>query len=168
MTAISLNGTPMHTYGDLPLVGNKAPDFTMTRADLSEVRLSDCIDKKVILNIFPSLDTPVCAAAMIKFNELAALKDNLIILCVSIDLPFAQKRFCNTEHLDNIIPVSIFRNTEFGKTYGMQIIDGPLAGLLSRAVVLIDQNGTITYTQQLKKIEDEPDYQALMSKVATS
>lgn len=163
MTTITLKGNPIHTAGQLPAVGTKAPTFTFTRADLSEIRLNDCAGKTVILNIFPSLDTQTCGLSVVKFNELAASNKNVLVLCVSADLPFAQQRFCMEKHLENVVPVSIFRNTDFGKTYGVMITDGPLAGLLSRAVVIIDAHGNVVYTQQVPEIVNEPDYQDALS-----
>lgn len=163
MTTITLKGNVINTSGKLPAIGSKAPDFTMTRTDLSELRLSDTLGKETILNIFPSLDTGVCAAAMKRFNDIASNHKDILILCVSADLPFAQKRFCVAEHLDNVVAVSIFRNTDFGKTYGVQIIDGPLAGLLSRAVVVLDKDGMVTYTEQVGEIADEPNYDAALN-----
>lgn len=168
MTTITLKGTPINTIGKLPAIGTQAPDFTMTREDLSEIRLHDCLGKKTILNIFPSLDTPTCATAVKRFNDIANQQPNLIVLCVSADLPFAQKRFCAVEHLKNVVPVSIFRNTDFGKLYGVQIIDGPLAGLLSRAVVVLDEKGKVIYTEQVKELADEPDYTAVLKSINAS
>lgn len=163
MTTITLQGNALHTIGTLPAVGTQAPDFTLTRTDLSELRLHDCLGKKTILNIFPSLDTPTCAAAMKRFSEIASAHPELLILCISADLPFAQKRFCVAEHLANVVPVSIFRNTEFGQNYGVRITDGPVAGLLSRAVVVLDEKGKVIYTEQVKELADEPNYQAALS-----
>lgn len=162
MATITLQGNPIHTVSELPAIGTKAPDFILTREDLSEIRLHDCLGKTTVLNIFPSLDTPTCATAMKHFNEIADKHKDLAILCVSADLPFAQKRFCSIEHLKNVMPVSTFRNPAFGKTYGALIIDGPLAGLLSRAIVVIDKNGAVIYTEQVKELADEPNYQAVL------
>lgn len=163
MATITLQGNTVHTYGDLPIVGSKAPDFEMTKNDLSEIRLSDCLGKCTILNIFPSLDTPTCAMAMKQFNKIAGQHNDVLVLCISADLPFAQKRFCKEEHLKNVVPVSIFRNSDFGKIYGVLITDGPLKGLLSRAVVVIDKHGKISYTEQVKEIAEEPDYQCVIN-----
>ncbi len=163
MATITFKGNPIHTIGQLPAVGTKAPDFILTRDDLSEIRLHDCHGKITILNIFPSLDTPTCAAAMKRFNQIALGHDDLLVLCVSADLPFAQKRFCTVEHLACVMPVSIFRNTAFGRVYGALIIDGPLAGLLSRAVIMLDKNGSIIYTEQVPEITNEPDYQSIIN-----
>ncbi len=163
MSTISLQGTPVHTIGTLPVVETAAPDFTVTRTDLSEVRLKNYHDKKIILNIFPSLDTSTCAAAMLRFNAIAQQFPDLLILCVSADLPFAQKRFCAAEHLDNVQPVSTFRHPSFGQDYGVLITDGPLTGLLARAVVIIDEHGKIIYTQLVNEITAEPDYDAVLA-----
>lgn len=162
MATVTLKGTPFHTMGELPAIGTQCPNFTLTRQDLGELRLSDCIGKKTILNIFPSLDTPTCATSVRRFNESAAQQPNLLVLCVSADLPFAQKRFCVTEHIDNVVPVSVFRNTDFGKHFGNLITDGPLAGLLARSIIAFDETGKITYTQLVTEIADEPDYDAAL------
>jgi thiol peroxidase len=163
MATITLKGKPIHTIGTLPTVGTQAPAFEMSREDLSEIRLNDCLGKTTVLNIFPSLDTPTCAAAMKRFNEIAEGHKNLIVLCVSSDLPFAQKRFCSIEHLKNVVPVSIFRNTDFGRNYGVVIIDSPLAGLLSRAIVVLDKLGKVIHTEQVQEMSDEPNYQAVLN-----
>src|SRR5579883_1927402 len=161
MASITLKGTPLNTCGELPAVGTHAPDFTVTKTDLSEIRLKNYLGKKIILNIFPSLDTPTCAAAMLKFNAIAEKLKDVLILCISADLPFAQKRFCAAEHMDNVQPVSAFRHPSFGQDYGVMITDGPLAGLLARSVIVLDEEGKVIYTQQVKEITEEPDYAAL-------
>lgn len=163
MATITLKGSPFQTSGQLPNVGSFAPDFTMTKDDLSEIRLSDCLEKEVVLNIFPSLDTPTCAAAMKMFNQIAEKHKDTLFLCISADLPFAQKRFCAAQHLSNVIPVSIFRNPDFGKHYGVLIQNGPLSGLLARAVVVIDETGKVKYHELVSEIANEPDYQAAIS-----
>lgn len=168
MTTITLKGSPVNTIGALPMIGTQAPDFTMTRDDLSEIRLHDCLGKMTVLNIFPSLDTPICAAAMKRFNEIASGHDDLIVLCISADLPFAQKRFCTAEHLKNIVPVSTFRNTDFGKTYGVTMTDSPLAGLLSRAIVVLDKQGKVIHTEQVKELATEPNYDAVLRCITSS
>lgn len=168
MTTITLKGTPINTIGTLPAIGTQAPDFTMTRDDLSEIRLHDCLGKTTVLNIFPSLDTPVCAAAVKRFNEIAAAHHNVMVLCISADLPFAQKRFCTVEHLTNVVPVSTFRNTNFGKTYGVAITDGPLAGLLSRAIIVMDKNGKVICAEQVTELTNEPDYDAVLRCITAS
>lgn len=163
MAAITLNGSILHTIGSLPVVGNQAPDFIVTKTDMSEIRLHNYKGKKIILNIFPSMDTPTCASAMHKFNDIASQFSEVMILCVSEDLPFAQKRFCANENLQNVQPVSVFRHPEFGQDYGVMIIDGPLTGVLSRAVVIIDEHGKVVYTEQVKELSDEPNYPDLFA-----
>lgn len=158
MTLIKFRGQPLHTVGSLPEVGTRAPNFTVTKTDLGELKLENYLGKKIVLNVFPSLDTPTCAAAMQRFNEIAEKSPNILILCISADLPFAQKRFCSAEHLANVVPASIFRHQQFGRDYGVAIAEGPLAGLLSRAIIVIDEYGKIIYTQQVPEITDEPNY----------
>ena len=148
----------MNTIGTLPAKGSIAPDFEATKGDLSTLKLSDLRGKRVVLNIFPSLDT----ATVRHFNADASKMDNTVVLCISEDLPFAQGRFCTTEGLKNVIPVSLFRSPEFGKAYGTVIVDGPMRGLQSRAVVVVDEEGKVVYTQQVEKIEDEPDYKSAL------
>lgn len=167
MAEISLNGTPLHTIGSLPVVGSQAPDFTVTNTDLGEIRLKNYLGKKIVLNIFPSLDTQTCASAMIKFNSIANDLNDSLILCISADLPFAQKRFCVAEHLSNVQPVSVFRHPKFGQDYGVTITDGPLAGLLARAVVVLDEHGKVIYTQLVSEITKEPDYQKMLVSLKT-
>lgn len=161
MATITLKGEKTNTIGSLPPLGSQAPDFIVTKTDLSEIRLKNFLGKKIVMNIFPSLDTATCATAMRHFNEIANEFPNILILCISADLPFAQKRFCAAEHLENVQPVSVFRHPNFGKDYGVAIIDGPLTGLLSRAVLILDENGKIIYTQQVKEMSDEPNYTAI-------
>ena len=168
MSIITLNGSPLHTIGTLPAVGAQAPDFTVTKTDLGELHLKDHLGQKVILNIFPSLDTPTCASAMRHFNEIASQLPNILILCVSFDLPFAQQRFCAAEHLKNVQPVSVFRHRSFGADYGVMIVDEPLAGLLSRAVVIIDEKGKVIYSEQVKELSNEPDYTAMLAALKQS
>ncbi len=163
MAEITLKGNSIHTLGTLPAKGTKAPEFTLIKSDLSEAKLSDHKGKNVVLNIFPSLDTPTCAASVRHFNAEASNLDNTVVLCVSKDLPFAQARFCGAEGLDNVETLSDFRDGNFGKSYQTEIVDGPLAGLESRAVVIIDEQGTVIYTQQVPEIVDEPDYEAALA-----
>jgi thiol peroxidase len=165
MTEITLKGNPIHTVGELPAKGSPAPPFTLTRSDLSEVCLSDFNGQKIILNIFPSVDTSVCAMSVRKFNAEAGKLDHVVVLCVSMDLPFALGRFCGAEGLDHVVAVSDFRSGAFGKDYGVKIIDGPLAGLLARAIVIIDESGQIIYTQQVPEITQEPDYAAVLASI---
>ena len=163
MTTITLKEKPIHTIGELPAVGNIAPNFTLTKTNLSDFALKEVLGKNLVLNIFPSVDTDVCANSVRRFNQIAAdVKDNLII-CISADLPFAQKRFCGAEGLDRVMMGSVFRHPEFGKNYGVLLSDGPLAGLLSRAIVIIDPQGKVKYTQQVKEISNEPDYSAALA-----
>jgi thiol peroxidase len=162
MANITLKGSPVETVGNLPRIGSQAPDFTVVKGDLSEVSLKDYRGREVVLNIFPSVDTPTCAASMRKFNEEAAQLDDVSVLCVSADLPFAGSRFCGAEGLDNVETVSTFRST-FGEDYGVTIKTGPLAGLLSRAVVVINEDGEVAYTEQVQELADEPDYDSALS-----
>ena len=149
----------MATVGELPATGSEAPAFGAVKTDLAECSLADLAGKKVILNIFPSIDTGVCAASTRRFNEEASKLDNTVVVCVSADLPFALGRFCGAEGLEDVIPVSIFRNPEFGNAYGATIADGPLVGRLSRAVGVIDESGKVVYTEQVPEITQEPNYE---------
>lgn len=160
METVYFKGQPVHTYGDVPAVGTKAPDFTLTTKDLAEVSLSGFKGKKVVLNVFPSLDTPVCAASVRRFNKEASEKPNVAVVCVSEDLPFAIKRFCTMEGLDKVVGTSAFRSPEFARDYGLQLVDGPLKGLLTRAVIIIDEDGRIVYRDVVDEITNEPDYEA--------
>jgi len=166
MSRITLKGSSINTIGSLPNIGHKAFDFSLTNMDLSEIALKDFAGKKVILNIFPSLDTAICATSVRHFNSVASQLANTVVLCISADLPFAQKRFCSTENLANVIPLSVFRHQDFGRTYGVTIIDGPLMGLLSRAIVIIDEKSKIIYTEQVAEIADEPNYPAALAALA--
>ena len=163
MAQITLKGNPIHTSGDLPKVGAAAPAYTLVRTDLSEVTAKELAGQRVVLNIFPSLDTPTCAASVRKFNARANEKPNTTILCVSADLPFAQKRFCGAEGLDNVVPASAFRSPDFGKTYGVTLVDGPMKGLLARAVVVVDGAGKVIHTELVPEIAQEPDYNAALA-----
>ncbi|MGB8719321.1 MAG: thiol peroxidase [Desulfobacterales bacterium] len=166
MAKITFKGTPTTTQGDLPQTGRPAPDFTLTKTDLSDVTLSDFKGKRVVLNIFPSVDTPVCATSVRRFNQEASKLDNCVVLCVSRDLPFAHARFCGAEGLNEVVSVSDFRTGSFGGRYGVVIAEGPLKGLLSRAVVIVDEKGTVVYTQQVPEIAEEPDYAAALAALA--
>jgi thioredoxin-dependent peroxiredoxin len=158
MAKVTLKGAAFNTIGKLPSVGSAAPAFTLTKTDLSETSLSDFTGKKVVLNIFPSLDTSTCAMSVRRFNaELDKMK-NTVVLCVSADLPFAQARFCGAEGLKNVIPLSVFRHPEFGDTYGVRMADSPLKGLMSRAVMVVNESGKVVYTEQVAEITSEPDY----------
>ena len=163
MASITLGGNPIHTNGDLPAVGSKGTDFNLVKTDLGTASLADFAGSKVVLNIFPSVDTGTCAASVRKFNEKASALANTKVLCISRDLPFAQKRFCGAEGLENVINLSDFKDGGFGKNYGLEITDGPLAGLHSRVVIVLDENGTILHTEQVKEIADEPNYEAALA-----
>ena len=163
MASITLGGNPIHTNGSLPNEGSKALDFSLIKTDLSEACLSDFSGKKVVLNIFPSIDTGTCAQSVRTFNEKASKLGNTIVLCISRDLPFAQKRFCGAEGLENVVNLSDFKTGEFGKNYGLEITDGPLAGLHSRVVIVLDENGIVLYAEQVGEIADEPDYQSALA-----
>jgi thiol peroxidase len=165
MAKILLKGQPIETIGELPAVNSMAPDFNLTKTDLSDVSLADFRGKRIILNIFPSIDTNVCAASARRFNEELNKLDNTVVFCISADLPFAHNRFCEAEGLKNIIPLSVFRAANFGKDYGVTIKTGPIAGLLSRAIVVIDENGKVIYTEQVPEIAQEPDYAAALNAV---
>ena len=160
MAQIKLKGSPINTIGNLPELNEEAPDFTLTKSDLSETNLSNYKGKKIILNLFPSIDTGICALSVRKFNEEASLLSNTVILCISADLPFAHSRFCGAEGIENVITLSVFRNQDFAINYGVLITDGPLKGLLSRAVVVINEKGKIIYTEQVPEIGQEPDYES--------
>lgn len=157
MAQITLKGNPIHTNGELPKVGSKSPDFKLTDSNLKDVSLADFKGKKKLLNIVPSLDTPVCALSTRKLNEHAKGGNN-VVLIVSADLPFAQSRFCSGEGLSNVVPLSMMHDRNFGKDYGVLITDGPLAGILARSVVVLDENDNVVYTQLVPEIADEPDY----------
>jgi len=163
MATVTLKGTPFQTTGELPKIGEKAPEFTLTGLDLQDKTLADFAGKKVILNIFPSVDTPTCAASVRHFNKDASSLENAVVLCISKDLPFAQKRFCGAEGLENVISLSEFKNNDFATSYGLLIKDGPLVGLHSRAVVVIDENGKVIYTEQITETADEPNYEAALN-----
>lgn len=162
MTQITLKGNPINTVGDLPAIGSQAPDVSLTKTDLSDISLKDFAGKNIILNIFPSVDTPTCATSVRKFNEKASALANTVVLCVSADLPFALKRFCGAEGIQNVIPASVFRHQAFGDKFGVRIVDGPIAGLLARAIVVIDSAGKVTYTEQVSETANEPDYEAAL------
>lgn len=163
MASITLGGNPIHTSGDLPQKGSKATDFNLIKTDLSAATLADFSGKRVVMNIFPSIDTGTCAQSVRTFNEQASKLENTTVLCISRDLPFAQKRFCGAEGLENVINLSDFKTGEFGKNYGLEITDGPLAGLHSRAVIVLDENGTVIHAEQVGEIADEPNYEAALA-----
>jgi len=163
MAAITHKGNPIQTIGSLPAVGTIAPDFRLTRTDLRDVSLADFRGKRLILNIFVSLDTSLCALAMQRFNEEATRLQNTLVLGISADLPFAHKRFCEAHHIENVITLSDMRGKAFGDDYGVRITTGVMAGLLSRAVVVIDADGKIIYTEQVPEIGQEPNYAAALA-----
>ena len=162
MAEVTLGGNPVHTVGNLPEIGTKVPDLAVTGIDLAQITSADLVGKKVVLNIFPSVDTPTCATSVRTFNEKASTLDNTVVLCVSADLPFAQKRFCGTEGLDNVQSGSTFRS-DFGSQFGVTLADSALEGLLARAVVVLDETGTVVHTEMVSEIAHEPNYDAALS-----
>jgi len=162
MAKVTFKGSVVETAGELPALGEAAPAFNLVGADLSEAGLDIAPGKQLVLNIFPSIDTPVCAESVRKFNEAASVREDAVVLCISADLPFAQARFCGAEGLDNVVTLSCFRNPDFGVDYGVEISSGPLAGLLARAVVIVDSDGVVKYTQLVPEIAEEPDYEAAL------
>lgn len=165
MATITFKGSPTRTSGELPAPGSPAPDFQLAKTDLSDVSLKDFPDKKKILNIVPSLDTGVCAASARKFNEAVSALDDTVLLNISADLPFASGRFCESNGLKNIVMLSTFRSPEFAKDYGVGIVEGPLAGLTARAVVVLDARNRVVYTELVPEIAQEPDYFAALAAV---
>ncbi len=164
MSQVTFKGNVVDTKGALPAVGSKAPDFSLTAGDLSTKGLADFEGKKIILNIFPSIDTGTCAASVRKFNQEVASLANTVVLCISKDLPFAQGRFCAAEGIENVLTLSEYKDSSFSDAYGVKFVNGPLEGLLSRAVVVIDENGVVQYTEQVQEVTEEPNYtQALAS-----
>lgn len=162
MATVTLHGDNVQTSGTLPKVGSKAPDFKLTTTDLRSKTLNDFAGNKVVLNIFPSVDTGTCAQSVRQFNQEASELDNTKVLCVSRDLPFALKRFCGAEGLDHVISLSDYKDGSFGKAYGLNFVNGPLEALHSRCVVVLDENGTVKYTEQVPEIADEPNYKAAL------
>jgi len=163
MASITLGGNPIHTSGELPKVGTKLADFKLVKNDLSVASLSDFAGSKLVLNIFPSIDTGTCATSVRTFNASAAKLANTKVLCISRDLPFAQKRFCGAEGIENVVNLSDFKDGSFGKTNGLEIVDGVLAGLHSRCIIVVDENGSILYTEQVPEIAHEPNYEAALA-----
>lgn len=163
MALITLGGNPINTNGELPKVGSKAPDFKLVKTDLSIASLADYAGSKLVLNIFPSIDTGTCATSVRTFNEKASTLENTKVLCISRDLPFAQKRFCGAEGLENVENLSDFRDGNFGKDYGLEMVESVLAGLHSRVVIILDENGTVKYAEQVPEIADEPNYEAALN-----
>ena len=163
MATITLQGNEIRTNGELPAVGEQAPDFHLVDSELNDRRLADYAGKKKLLNIVPSLDTGVCATSTKKFNESAASRDNVVMLVISADLPFAQGRFCSAEGVDRVIPLSMMRSRNFAKDYGVLIENGPLAGITARAVVVLDEDNKVVYTELVPEIAQEPDYEAALA-----
>lgn len=163
MATVTLQGNTFNTSGDLPAIGSAAPDFHLVDGKLNDVRLADYSGSKVLLNIVPSLDTPTCATSTKKFNEKAAGRDDVIVLVISADLPFAQGRFCGAEGINRVVPLSMMRSRNFAKDYGVLLTDGPLAGITARAIVVIGEDGKVLYTQLVPEIADEPDYDAALA-----
>jgi len=163
MAEITLAGNEIHTSGELPAIGSIAPEFTLTDKSMLERSLKSFIGNKIVLNIFVSIDTEVCALSVKRFNAEASHRPDTVVLCISADLPFALSRFCGAEGMENVVVLSCFRNKSFGEDYGVSIIDGPLNGLLSRAVIVIDETGKVVHTQLVPEIGDEPDYDAALS-----
>ena len=163
MATVTLKGNPVRLSGELPVKGAEAPAFKLTSKDLADLSAADFKGKNLVLNIFPSVDTSVCATAVRRFNKEASSLKDTAVLCISADLPFAQARFCGAEGLNNVVTLSDFRSGDFGKAYGLRIVDGPLAGLLARAVVVVGKDGKILYTQLVPEIAQEPDYAAALA-----
>lgn len=163
MAKITFKGSPVSTAGELPKVGEQAPDFILTKTDLTDISLKDVAGKKVVMNIFPSIDTPVCATSVRRFNAEIDKYNNAVVLCISADLPFAHARFCGAEGLSNVVSVSELRNRDFGKHYGVRMVDGPLAGLLARSIIVLDEKGKVIYTQLVGDIAEEPDYEKALN-----
>jgi len=163
MALITLQGNEIHTNGDIPAVGNKAPDFVLVNGEMANVTLENFKGKKKLLNIVPSLDTPVCQTSTRRFNDSAKQKQDVVFLTVSADLPFAMGRFCSSEKLENVIPLSMMRSRNFAKDYGVLIEDGPLAGITARAVVVLDENDKVIYSQLVGEIAEEPDYDSALA-----
>lgn len=159
MATILFKGNPVETKGNLPEINSNAPDFSLTGNDLQEKMLKDFVGKNIILNIFPSIDTGTCAASVRRFNQEASSLQKTVVLCISKDLPFAQKRFCGAEGIENVITLSEYKNTDFSNDYGVTFSTGPLQGLMSRCVIIIDENGKVIYTEQVQETTEEPNYQ---------
>jgi thioredoxin-dependent peroxiredoxin len=165
MATVTLRGNPVQTNGELPKVGSKAPDFKLVNPDLKDVSLADFAGKKKILNIYPSIDTPVCATSTRKFNEKASSMKDAVVICIAADLPFAFRRFCGAEGLSNVQTLSLMRGKDFGKAYGVELTNGPMAGLLARAIVVLDQDNKVTHTELVPEIAQEPNYEAALKAV---
>jgi thiol peroxidase len=162
MATVTLKGNEIHTLGNLPAIGSSAPDFNLTMTDLSTSSLSEYEGRRLVLNIFPSIDTGTCAASVRQFNQEAAELENTIVLCISKDLPFAQNRFCGAEGIENVVMLSDYKDGKFGKSYQVEFTDGPLQGLLSRSVIVVNGNGSVIYTEQVPETVEEPNYKAAL------
>ena len=163
MANVTLGGNPLHTNGELTAKGSNAADFSLVNSDLGTTSLDNFKGKKLILNIFPSIDTGTCATSVREFNKKASSLENTTVLCISRDLPFAQKRFCGAEGIENVVTLSDFRDGEFGKNYGLELMDGPLKGLHARSVVVLDENHNVVYTELVPEIKDEPNYEKALA-----
>jgi thiol peroxidase len=163
MASVTIKGNPVEVLGQLPTVGSKAPAFTLTGGDLADVSLASFAGKKVVLNIFPSVDTPTCARSVRAFNERAAALPGTAVLCISADLPFAQNRFCGAEGLKNVKTLSTFRSPGFDEAYGVRFVTGPFRGLTARAVVVLDEQGVVKHTELVKEVADEPNYDTALA-----
>ena len=165
MATTALRGNPVQTNSDLPTVGSKAPAFSLVKQDLSNVTLESLAGKTVVLNIFPSIDTPTCATSVRKFNEKAASLTDVVVVCASKDLPFAAKRFCGAEGIENVVTGSSFRDDSFETAYGVKLVDGPLAGVMARSVVVVGPDGTVKHVELVPEIGSEPDYEAALQSI---
>ncbi len=163
MAMITLQGNEIHTNGDLPSIGDKAPDFQLVDRDLNNISLDEFAGKKKLISIVPSLDTPVCATSTKKFSEFIADRNDAVVLIVSADLPFAMSRFCTAENVTNVVPLSMMRDREFAKAYGVLILDGPLSGITARAVIVLDSANDVVYGELVSEISEEPDYEAALA-----
>ncbi|SKB80943.1 thiol peroxidase, atypical 2-Cys peroxiredoxin [Sphingobacterium nematocida] len=163
MSQVLFKGITVNTAGSLPAVGSKAPEFSLTAADLSQKSLSDFSGKRIVLNIFPSIDTGTCAMSVRTFNQKVSALENTVVLCISKDLPFAQGRFCAAEGIENVVTLSEYKDNSFSEAYGVRFSDGPLQGLLSRAVVVVDESGNVCYTEQVAETTNEPNYEAAIA-----
>jgi thiol peroxidase len=163
MSKLIFKSIPVNSIGELPAVGSKAPDFSLVGTNLADVKNTDFPGKRLVLNIFTSLDTGTCAASVRRFNVEAAKLENTVVICISKDLPFAHSRFCTAEGITNVVSASEFRSNSFGKNYGVMMTDGPLQGLLARSVVVVDTDGTVLYSQFAPELSEEPDYEAALS-----
>ncbi|OIQ24949.1 thiol peroxidase [uncultured Vibrio sp.] len=163
MSQVTFKGNPVKINGSIPQVGNQAPEFSLTAGDLSALTLSSLKGKKVVLNIFPSIDTPTCAQSVRTFNEKAAQKENTLVVCISADLPFAAGRFCELEGIEGVQHASTFRSPEFPSSYGVEIPEGPLSGLTTRAVVCVNEEGVVTHSELVAEIAEEPNYESALA-----